>query len=96
MDATADQGIIDRQGLSKVRHLDVNLLWLQEQLARVKVPLIKVPGPENSADLMTKHLMAEMIRRHTIRMSLEFRDGRSQKAANLQSVACLSSADKSG
>ena len=87
MDATAAQGIVDRQGLSKVRHLDVNLLWLQEQLARDKVPLIKVPGPENNADLMTKHLMAEMIRRHTTRMSLEFRDGRSQKAANHQSVA---------
>ena len=81
------QGIIDRQGLSKVRHLDVNLLWLQEQLARDKVDLIKVPGPENNADMMTKHLFAEMIRRHTTRMSLEFREGRSQKAANLQSVA---------
>ena len=75
MDATAAQGIIDRQGISKVRHLDVNLLWLQEQLAREKVPLIKVPGPENSADVMPTHLLAEMIRQHTTRMSLEFREG---------------------
>ena len=36
---------------------------------------------------MTNHLMAEIIRRHTTRMSIGFRDGRSQKAANLQSVA---------
>ena len=49
MDATAAQGIVDRHGLSKVRHLDVSLLWLQEQLARDKVPLIKVPGPGNNA-----------------------------------------------
>ena len=87
MDATAAQGIIDRQGLSKVRHLDVSVLRLQEQLARDKVPLIKVPGPESNADMMTKHLLAEVIRRHTSRMSLEFRDGRSQKAADLQSIA---------
>ena len=75
MDATAAQGIIDGQGLSKVCHLDVNFLWLQEQLARDKVPLIKVTGPENRADLMTKHLLAEMIRRHTFRMGLEFPEG---------------------
>ena len=36
---------------------------------------------------MTKRLLAEVIRRHTIRMSLEFREGRSQKATNLQSAA---------
>ena len=90
MDATAAQGIIDRQGLSKVRHLDVNLLWLQEQMARDKVPLLKVPGPENNADLMTKHLAEGVIRGHVTRMSLEFQEGRSQKAANLQSVAKMS------
>ena len=87
MDSTAAQGIVDRQGLSKVRHLDVNLLWLQEQLARDKVPLLKVPGPENNADLMTKHLQDGMIRKHVARMCMEFRDGRSDKAANLQSVS---------
>ena len=86
MDATAAHGIIDRQMFSK-RHFDVKRLWLQEQLARDKVPLIKVPGPENNAGLLTKRLVAEMMRRHTTRMSLELRAGRSQKAANLQSVA---------
>ena len=75
MNATAAQGIIDRRGLSKVCHQDVNILCLQEQLARDKLHLIKVPGPENNAYLMTKHILAEMRRRHTIRMSLEFREG---------------------
>ena len=87
MDANAAQGIIDRQGLSKVRHLDVNTLWLQEQLARDAVPLIKVPGPYNCADLMTKHVPAELIKRHSERMSLEFREGRADKAAKLQYLA---------
>ena len=87
MDANAAQGIIDRQGLSKVRHLDVNTLWLQEQVARDAVPLVKVPGPYNCADLMTKHVPAELIKRHTERMSLEFQEGRAEKAAKLQSIA---------
>ena len=89
MDANAAQGIIDRHGLSKVRHLDVNMLWLQEQLIRDKVPLIKIPGPYNCADLMTKHVPADLIKRHTGNIGLEFRDGRTEKAAKLQSVARL-------
>jgi hypothetical protein len=86
MDATAARGIVDREGVSKVRHLDVNILWLQEQLARDKVPLLKVLGTENSADLATKHLSQDMIRKHTERMSLEFREGRAKKAVELKSI----------
>ena len=87
MDATAAKGIIDRQGLSKVRHLDVNLLWLQEQIARETVPLEKILGTENCADLMTKHLSQEVIKGHVERLNMEFRMGRTDKAANLQTVA---------
>ena len=54
--ATAAKGIIERRGLSKVRHVDVNVLWLQETCARKTIPMNKVPGEENCADLMTKHI----------------------------------------
>ena len=64
LDATAAKGILDRTGLAKVRHLDENCLWLQEQCAKKLVPLIKNPGEHNSADLMTKHLVLLMIKRH--------------------------------
>ena len=50
LDATAAKGIIERRGLSKVRHVDVNVLWLQETCARRAIPLNKVPGEENCAD----------------------------------------------
>ena len=86
MDANAARGIIERQGLSKVRHIDVNLLWLQEQEARDLVPLEKIDGTKNCADLMTKHVRAELIARHVEYMNLEFRGGRSDIAAQLQSV----------
>ena len=56
LDAAAAKGIVERRGLSKVRHLDVNVLWLQETCARKSMPLNKVPGEDNPADLMTKHL----------------------------------------
>ena len=40
LDATAAKGNLDRQGLAKVRHIDVNCLWLQEQCAKKMVPLL--------------------------------------------------------
>ena len=75
MDANAARGIIERQGLSKVRHIDVNLLWLQGQAARYLVLLEKIDGTKNCADLMTKHGKSELIARHTEYMNLEFRGG---------------------
>lgn len=86
LDATAAKGILDRQGLAKVRHIDVNCLWLQEQCAKKLIPLEKIPGEHNSADLMTKHLASPVIIRHTEKLSLEFRGGRAEKAAKLHSV----------
>ena len=56
LDATAAKGILDRSGLAKVRHIDVNYLWLQEQCDKKLIPLVKILGEHNSADLMTKHL----------------------------------------
>ena len=35
---TAAKGILDRQGIAKVRHIDVNCLWLQERCAKKIVP----------------------------------------------------------
>ena len=39
-DATAAKGILDRTGLAKVRHINVNCLWLQEQCAKRLVTLV--------------------------------------------------------
>ena len=41
LDATAAKGILERQGIAKVRHIDVNVLWLQEQCAKKMVPLFQ-------------------------------------------------------
>ena len=86
LDATAAKGILERQGISKVRHIDVNVLWLQQQAARKIVPLIKVPGEENCADLLTKHLATATQQKHVKDMNLEFREGRAKKAAQLHSM----------
>ena len=83
LDAAAAKGILERQGIAKVRHIDVNVLWLQQQVARKIVPLVKVDGSENCADLLTKHLTTIVQEKHVKMMRLEFRDGRAQSAAKL-------------
>ena len=70
LDATAAKGILDRQGIAKVRHIDVNCLWLQEECAKKIVPLVKIPGEVNSAELMTKRLAITMILRHMATLNL--------------------------
>ena len=84
--ATAAKGILDRQGIAKVRHIDVNCLWLQEQCAKKIVPLTKIPGEGNSADLMTKHLSINMILRHMLKLNLTHVGGRSDAAAKLHAI----------
>jgi hypothetical protein len=89
LDATAAKGILERQGISKVRHIDVAVLWLQQQVAKKIIPLVKVDGSINCADLLTKHLTVAVQERHVKTMQMEFREGRAQKAAQLHSITRL-------
>ena len=86
VDASAAMGIIERQGLSRVRHIDTNVLWLQEVCARKVVLVQKVPGEMNPADLTTKHLSVAAIENNTDKMSMVFETGRAAKAAKLHSL----------
>ena len=75
--------MIERKGLSKVRHIDVNVLWLQEKCARKILPVVKVPGEDNPADLMTKHLVSPKIMKNVKALGMQVVDGRAGKAAQL-------------
>ena len=68
LDASAAKCIIERKGL------DVDVLWLQEQQARRLLPLVKVDGVWNPADLMTKHLGADKIEAHMRMMRIGVQD----------------------
>ena len=64
IDAQATLGIINRQALGKVRHVEVQNLWLQEATKRGKIMVPKVDSKSNMADLMTKPLSAAEIGLH--------------------------------
>ena len=52
-DASAARGVILRQGVGKVRHLQVKQLWLQENVAAGELTIVKIPRAENYADALT-------------------------------------------
>ena len=53
MDASAARGVFLRQGVGKVRHLQVKQLWLQEDVAAGDLTIVKIPRVDNCSDALT-------------------------------------------
>ncbi len=84
-DATATLGIVQREGLGKLRHVNVQYLWIQDRIRGGELSACKVPGTENPADMMTKHLPAADILRHAEDLALALHDTRAEIAPSLDS-----------
>ena len=63
-DSSAALGLSKRRGLGKVRHMELNQLWLQDKVAKNEVEIRKVKGEDNVVDALTKHLEARKIEQH--------------------------------
>ena len=70
IDAAAAIGICRRLGLGRVRHLATADLWIQQRVKSGEVSLSKLPGVENPADAMTKHVPAPALVAHCGRLNL--------------------------
>ena len=77
-DAKAAIGIVKRQGLGRVRHLAVADLWIQQRAKEGSVIYEKLPGPQNTSDILTKPIDAETLEdsspRLTRRYSWKYRE----------------------
>ena len=56
VDSSAALAIVGRRGNGKLRHVRVSELWIQEVAADGDLKYKKVPGSDNTGDLMTKHV----------------------------------------
>ena len=91
-DASAAIGMVHRQGLGKTRHIEVQYLWIQQAVAAGKLGVVKVGTDDNPADLMTKHLRAEIASRHLEALRYYVSTGRAASAPSL--LRCSSSSDE--
>ena len=85
-DSSAALGILQRTGLGKVRHLRTQGLWVQEVRSTKRLTYKKVLGTKNPADMLTKHMSAELLSRHMAVLGAELRGGRAETAPQLNSV----------
>ena len=88
-DSAAALGITQRAGIGKVRHLRTQGLWVQEVRVSGRIVYRKVLGEKNPADLLTKHMSAELSERHLQTLSMRLDSGRADIAPTLDSVESL-------
>jgi len=69
-DSSAARGMTGRTGPGRVKHLQTRFLWLQERVREKAIEIAKVDGKENVADLGTKILDGETVRRLSARCGL--------------------------
>ena len=86
MDASAAIGMAQRTGLNKVRHVEVDVLWIQEQQARRMLPISKIPGASNPSDLCTKNVPVALLEQYLGQMNVYFAEGRADIAQQLHSL----------
>ena len=79
-DSSAALGVANRTGLGKLRHLAVHLLWLQEKVRSSEICMHKVPGSQNPADVLTKHVPQDTMHKHMHALCLAFASGRAASA----------------
>ena len=82
-DATAAIGIVFRKGLGKMRHIDVQYLWLQEEVAERRLVMQKIATESNPADLFTKPLASQKIEKHLASMDFHTCNSRADSALKI-------------
>ena len=75
--------MVHRQGLGKTRHIEVQYLWVQQAVSERKLGVVKVGTDANPADLITKHLRAEVANAHLDTLRFYVATGRAASAPAL-------------
>ena len=84
-DSSAAIGICKRQGLGKLRHLDTQMLWVQQRVRNNDLDLYYVPGEKNPADVFTKPNIPQTRMDSLLRcMGCGFSAGRPESAPELK------------
>ena len=68
IDAKATEHILHRQGIGKLKHIDVAYLWIQDEVRSHRLKVRRVRSEDNIADLGTKPLSKTIIAKHCLTM----------------------------
>ena len=76
-DATAAIGIVNGVGVGKVRHIEVNQLWVQEKVSNGEITIVKIGTKDNLADALTKAVASDELQMHMKGLGMCIKEGRS-------------------
>ena len=68
IDASATEAMMQRRGLGKMRHLEVQDLWAQEAIQAGRFQIQRIASGDNTSDLGTKPLNRECLEKCVSRM----------------------------
>ena len=68
IDAKATEHILHRQGIGKLKHIDVAYLWIQDEVRSRRLQVRRVKSEDNIADLGTKPLSKAVFAKHCTAM----------------------------
>ena len=83
-DSTAAVGICRRRGLGKIRHLAAADLWVQDRLRCKEFRLVKIPGVDTAADILTKHVNRAVLCKHMTNLGPKQITGRAELAPQIE------------
>ena len=83
-DASAALGVAQRFGIGKIRHIEVNQVWLQEKVYSGHIIVEKVGTDDNLADALTKPLTSQGILKHVEGLRYEMRQDRHRLAPQVE------------
>ena len=66
IDAKATEHILHKQGIGKLKHIDVAYLWVQDEIRSQRVQVRRVRREEHVADLGTKPLSRAVVAKHCL------------------------------
>ena len=75
-DSSAAIGISQRRGLQRLRHVEVQYLWVQEKFHSGALAVRKIRGEDNVADMMTKHIGSDLREKLMAAMNMAYLSGR--------------------
>ena len=93
IDAKATEHILHRQGIGKLKHIDVAYLWIQGKVRSRRLQVRRVKSEDNIADLGTKPLSKAVMAKHCTIMGYM---NMSQENAQMghQSWGCIETLDQ--
>ena len=84
-DSSSAKGIAPRRGLGKVKHVDVRNLRIQDVARSGRIGVVKIPGGDNAADVLTKYLDGPAVSRRMRRLGCVVEGGRRELAPDVKS-----------